>query len=221
MRFIRTHGLAVLAHLLALLPLMVLLWDFAQGQLTANPIREVQLRTGKQALLLLMASLACRPFYIITGIRQVLPLRRISGLYAFLYVSLHFLNFLVVDYRFDFPLIREDLFEKRYAVVGFAAFLVLLPLAVTATAGWMRRLGKNWKRLHRLVYLAAVLAIVHFLWQTKIDFRRPLVYGAILVLLLVIRIPAVSEAVSRPRRWLAKRQRGRSAEARPESRFYP
>jgi sulfoxide reductase heme-binding subunit YedZ len=176
----------------------MLAWDFTQGQLTANPIREIQLRTGKYALVLLVLSLACTPIYVLSGLKQVLSLRRPLGLYAFMYASLHFLNFVGLDYGFDFSLIREDIFEKRYALVGFAAFLILLPLAITSTKGWMKRLGQNWQRLHRLIYLAALLVILHFLWQTKADFRQPLVYGAIVAVLLTVRIPWVREFISKP-----------------------
>ncbi|MFC1991808.1 sulfite oxidase heme-binding subunit YedZ, partial [Chloroflexota bacterium] len=129
--------------------------------------------------------------------RQVLVLRRLLGLYTFMYTSLHFLNFLVLDYRFDFSLIREDLFEKRFAVAGFAAFLCLLPLAITSTRGWIVRLGKRWGKLHRLIYPAAVLAVVHFVWQVKADIREPLVYGVIVLILLLVRLPAVKALLAR------------------------
>ncbi|MBI4294631.1 MAG: sulfoxide reductase heme-binding subunit YedZ [Chloroflexi bacterium] len=202
----RTVWLQLAVHVAALLPLAVLAWDFARGQLTANPIQEVQLRTGRYALVLLVLSLACTPVYILSGLKQALLLRRQLGLYAFMYASLHFLNFIGLDYGFVFSLIREDISEKRYALVGFATFIILLVLAVTSTRGWMKRLGRNWKHLHRSVYLAALLAVLHFVWLVKVDRRGPLLYGALVVLLLVIRIPVIREAIKKRLKWLKRRQ---------------
>jgi sulfoxide reductase heme-binding subunit YedZ len=187
--------LRVVAHFGALLPLTLLLLDWALDQFGANPIREVQLRTGRYALTLLALSLASSPVSRALGVPALLPLRRTLGLYAFAYASLHFLNFLVIDYGLDFGLIREDIFEKRFALAGLASFLVLLPLAVTSTSGWVRRLGKSWVWLHRLVYLAAILAVIHFLWQTRGDFTRPLIYAVVVVALLAARLPAIRRAV--------------------------
>lgn len=199
MRKFETFWLKILIHIGALLPLAVLVWDFAQGQLTVNPIQEIQLRTGKYALVLLILSLACTPINRIFGIKAMLPLRRLLGLYTFMYASLHFLNFVGLDYGFDFLLIREDILEKRFALVGFAAFVSLLPLVVTSTKGWTERLGKNWERLHWLTYVAAVLAVAHFTLQVKADYREPLLYGAVVILLLVTRLPGVREVVSKLR----------------------
>ena len=111
------------------------------------------------------------------------------GLYAFLYASIHFLIFVGLDYGFDLNLIWQNVAEKRFVLVGLAAFLILIPLAITSTKGWMRRLGKNWKRLHQWIYLASLLVIVHFVWLVKSDIRRPLAYGAVVVFLLLLRTP--------------------------------
>jgi sulfoxide reductase heme-binding subunit YedZ len=153
---------------------------------------------------LLVLSLACTPINSVFGFKPVLRVRRALGLYAFMYVSLHFLIFVGLDYGFDLALIREAVLEKRYALVGFAAFLILLPLAVTSTKGWMRRLGRLWKRLHRVVYLAALLAVLHFVWLVKSDVREPLIYGAVVGVLLVLRITRVRHYVSRFRSWLKR-----------------
>jgi sulfoxide reductase heme-binding subunit YedZ len=175
-----------LAHLGALFPLAWLVWDYWQGNaaLWVNPFQEVTLRTGKAALVLLILSLACTPANIVFGWRQALSLRNVLGLYAFFYVCLHFLIFVVDNglfgNRIELGPILAATFEKRFAYVGFTAFLSLLPLALTSTKGWMRRLGRNWKRLHRLVYLAGLLAIVHYSWLVKSDYRQPLLYGFIL-----------------------------------------
>ena len=140
---LEVSGLRITTHIAALLPLAVLVWDFTQGGLTVNPIQEIQLRTGRYALILLVLSLACTPINIVFGIKSVLGLRRPLGLYAFMYASLHFLNFVGLDYWFDFALIRADISDKRFALAGLAAFLSLLLLAVASTRGWRQRLGKN------------------------------------------------------------------------------
>ncbi len=193
----RAIWLRIAVHMVALAPLAFLAWDWSQGQLTANPIEEVQRRTGRWTLTWLVASLACTPVYTVSGIRQVLPLRRTLGLYAFAYAALHFMNFVGLDYGFDLALIREDIFEKPYAVVGFAAFLVLMALAATSTSGWRRRLGANWQRLHFLVFAAALLAIVHLAWQEKVNSPRPYIYGTAVALLLLARLPWVRKILGR------------------------
>jgi len=195
MQKLKAHWLQILTHVGALLPLAILAWDYAQNQLTANPIREITIRTGRSAIVLLLLSLACTPIYSLSGFQPVRRLRRPLGLYAFLYAGLHGLTFVGLDYGFDLVLIGQELLQKRFVQVGVLAFLILVPLAITSTRGWVARLGKNWKRLHRLVYLAALLAGVHFLWAVKANVRVPLLYGAALAVLLVVRIPAVQNAV--------------------------
>jgi len=196
MYWLERHWFRLVAHTAALLPLAILIWDFSQNRLTVNPIQAVQLRTGKYALVLLVITLASSPISRLFGSRHILALRRPLGLYSFMYVSLHFLNFLVLDYRFDFSLIWEDLLEKRFAVSGLAAFLLLVPLAITSTRGWIVRLGKRWGNLHRLIYPAAVLAVIHYIWQVKADIREPLVYGIIVLLLLLIRLPLIRDTLA-------------------------
>jgi methionine sulfoxide reductase heme-binding subunit len=186
----------LLVHIGSLVPLALLLWDFLTDNLTVNPIQDITFRTGKAALVLLVLSLACTPLNTVFGFREALKVRRPLGLYAFMYVCLHFLTFIGLDYGFDLGLIREAIFEKRFALIGFAAFLTLLPLALTSTKAWQKRLGKTWRSLHRWVYLAAILAVVHYVWVVKADIREPLVYGAIVVLLLILRIPIVRRVVS-------------------------
>lgn len=198
------------AHSAALAPLAVILFLAWQGRLTANPIQDITLRTGQTALVLLVLSLSITPLYTAFTIKELLPLRRRLGLYAFLYATLHFLIFIGLDYGFDPELLKEAIFEKRYALVGFAAFLVMLPLALTSTKGWMRRLGKRWKALHRWVYVAALLVIVHYVWLVKSDIRVPLLYGAIVGILLALRIPAVTQRV---RQFRQARRGGRASGA--------
>ena len=192
--------LQVATHIGALVPLALLVWDGLHGNLTADPVRAVILRTGKTALVLLLLSLACTPASTWLGFRRAISLRRPLGLYAFLYGALHLLTFVALDYGLDVGLLRQALFEKPYALAGLACFLLLVPLAVTATRGWMRRLGKRWKRLHRLVYLALLLALVHYLWLVKAGVRTPLPYVAIGLLLLAARLPWIRRAAARWRK---------------------
>jgi sulfoxide reductase heme-binding subunit YedZ len=195
---LKAGWLQILTHVGALLPLAWLLWNYWQGQFIVDPVKEITTSTGKTALILLILSLACTPLNTIFGFKQALRVRRPLGLYAVLYVGLHFLTFLGLDYGFDLHLIRQDILDQRYVWVGLATGLLLLPLAITSTKGWQKRLGKNWKRLHRLVYVASILDIVHFVWLTK-DIREPLRYGGVVALLLMVRIPAIQRAISKAR----------------------
>ncbi len=211
--------LKLLAHIGALIPLLLIIWDFNQGQLGADPIREVTLRTGKAAITLLVLSLAVTPLKIWFGWKQIHPLRKILGLYAFLYVAIHLLIFVWLDYGLDLELILEATFEKQYALVGFVAFLILLPLAITSTRWAMRKMGKNWTRLHRWVYLAGILAVVHYLLLVKNAYSSPLIYAAILAVLLLTRIKPAKQAILRLRRRLEKRWSARGK--RKQKEVYP
>ncbi|MFQ5616801.1 MAG: sulfite oxidase heme-binding subunit YedZ [Anaerolineales bacterium] len=209
MHKLKARWLQTVTHVAALLPLAWLLWDYGQGSFLVDTVKEITTRTGRTALILLMLSLACTPIHTVFGFKQVLPLRRPLGLYAFLYTGLHFLTFVDLDYGFDFDLIWLDILDQRYVLVGFAAGLLLLSLAITSTRGWQKRLGKSWKRLHWLVYLASVLTIVHFAWQVK-DIREPLRYAAVLTLLLILRIPSVTRAASGARHQLKTTRQSQS-----------
>jgi sulfoxide reductase heme-binding subunit YedZ len=189
MKTFRAEWLRIAVHIGSLIPLGVLIWSYLNDQLTADPIRATLLRTGKTALILLILSLACTPANRLLGFKSALKVRRALGLYAFLYAAIHFFVFIGLDYGFDLKLLEGALLEKRYALVGLAAFLILLLLAITSTKGWMKRLGQRWEKLHQWVYLAALLVIVHFVWLVKADIREPLLYGAVVVLLLVFRFP--------------------------------
>lgn len=191
-------------HLAAWIPLAVLVFDFFTGGLTVNPIQDITQRTGKTALILLVASLACTPLVTMTGWRRALSLRRPVGLYAFLYAVLHFVTFAVIDYGLDWVLLREAIFEKPFALVGFSALMLLLPLAATSWDWWKIKLGVLWKRIHRLVYLAALLVVIHYSWAVKGtlsslqgNIAQPLLFGGVVVLLLILRIPAVKKSVVR------------------------
>lgn len=195
--FPRFTKFQILVHIGALLPLLLLIFNWSRDNLTFNPIQALELRTGKYALVLLILSLACTPLNTLFGFRQALKVRRPLGLYAFLYASIHFAIFVGLDYQFDWYLLQEAIFEKQYALVGFVAGLVLLSLAITSTRGWMKRLGRTWTKLHKFVYLAGILVIVHYVWLVKSDIRIPLLYGAVVLILLILRIPYIRRLASR------------------------
>ena len=215
----------ILTHAAALAPLAVLAWDIFQNNLSVNPIQDITFRTGRTALVLLVLSLACTPLHTLFGFKRALSLRRALGLYAFLYVGLHVFTFVYVDFGLDLQLIGETIAEKRYILAGLAAFLILLSLAITSTRGWMKRLGKRWKVLHRFVYLAAVLAVVHFIWLVKSDITEPARFGIAVALLLGLRVPVVRRTISGWRSRLIGyftnlRGRGVSGMLRPETEFH-
>jgi sulfoxide reductase heme-binding subunit YedZ len=178
----------------ALVPLGLLVRDTMTGGLGANPVEEITHRTGLTAITLLMLTLAVTPASQLLGAGWLMRLRRMLGLFAFTYAVLHFLTY-VADQTWltgeglSLAVVVEDVAERPYVTVGFATFLLLAPLAVTSTRGWVKRLGgKRWQRLHRLVYLAGAGAVLHFLWLVKADTRRPALYGLALVLLLGYRL---------------------------------
>ncbi len=174
---------------LALVPVARLGWLFYRDALGANPIAEVLNQLGLWTLIILLASLACTPIKIVTGWNFPLRVRRLLGLEAFLYASLHFSMYIGVDQGFDFGEIWKDIVKRKFMTVGFAAFVLLIPLAVTSTNKMVKRLGfPRWKRLHRLAYVAAVLAIVHFIWRVKSDLRQPLTYAFVLLVLMLVRV---------------------------------
>jgi sulfoxide reductase heme-binding subunit YedZ len=183
--------LLLATHVAALAPLAALLLAWTRGGLGANPIREITLRTGRSALALLVLSLACTPARILTGLAVLQRLRKPLGLYAFLYVCLHLLTYVGLDFGFALSFLWPEIRQQPFIQAGLLAFLLLLPLAITSTRWWRKRLSRNWKRLHRLVYLAAILAVLHFYWLVKGDWRRPVTYAIILGLLLLARLPPV------------------------------
>ncbi len=192
--------LRVVYHAVGLFPLAWLIFDFWFGFLGPEPIRAMILRTGKAAIIMLMLSLACTPANIIFGWKQAIVVRRALGLYAFMYVCIHLLIFVGLDYGFMLALVTEEIVKRRYAVVGFAAFLLLIPLAITSTKNSQRQLGKRWKTLHKSVYLIAVLAVVHYIWLVKNAYTQPLIFAGIVALLLFIRLTPVKQFLITTRR---------------------
>jgi sulfoxide reductase heme-binding subunit YedZ len=193
----RRQGAFIAINILAVLPLLWLAADAWLGRLSANPITDVQDRTGLYALFLLTVSLAGTPLYWVLGFGWLRQLRRLAGLYAFGYAALHLVNLVWLDYDFNLTFLSQDILVKPYIIVGLAAFVLLVPLAFTSTAGWQRRLGRRWRRLHFLVYPAALLVAVHFIWQAKIDLRLPYVLTGIIALLLFARLPFIRDLIDR------------------------
>ncbi len=196
----------VAVHIGAWLPLAWLAWAYATNRLTVNPIQAATQDAGKFAITLLVLSLACTPLNTLFRWRSMLTVRRALGLYAFMYVILHLSILVGVDYGFDLASLWGDLATKQYILVGAATLLILIPLAITSTKGWMKRMGKNWMRLHRLVYIASLLAVLHYAWAKKGnlfslrgDITQPLLYGGIVLLLLFLRIPSIRRAITRLR----------------------
>jgi len=189
-------------HAAALTPLAILGWQFwdvystQSDALGADPVAEIEHRLGLWALRFLMLTLAVTPLRQLTGQPILVRFRRMLGLYTFAYACLHFSAYLVLDLRGYWTQVFEDIAKRPYITVGFTAWLLLLPLAVTSTKGWIKRLGRNWGRLHTLVYAVGVLAVLHFWWLVKSDIREPLLYAAILTALLGWR----------GWKWLAKRR---------------
>lgn len=173
-----------------LVPLVLLVAGAFTGGLGADPIDYVTLRTGFATLLMLMLTLAVSPVRRFTGWNWLAPARRTLGLCAFLYVCLHLLTYMV-DQGFAWTYIVEDVAKRPYVTAGFTAFLLLVPLALTSTKGAIRRLGKRWQKLHRLIYLAAGLGVLHFIWLVKSDLREPLIFAAVFAVLMALRIPGL------------------------------
>jgi sulfoxide reductase heme-binding subunit YedZ len=188
MHFLKKHWLRITTHIACWVPFAVLIWDFLNDNLTVNPIQEATFRTGKTALILLMLALACTPFNTLLGLKQVLPLRRPLGLYAFFYACLHLLSYTGLDQGFSLPEIVSDVAKHKFILLGMATWLLLLPLAITSTQGWQRRLGyRRWKRLHRAVYLAGGMASFHFLLRFKTPRLETVLWMTVIALLLLFR----------------------------------
>lgn len=182
-------ALKILVWAACLAPLALLAWRFHAGDLGANPIDFVTDSLGIWALRLLLASLALTPLRILLGLAWPVTLRRLLGLFAFSYVALHLATWVVLDHFLDWPVMLADVVKRPYITAGMGAFLLLLPLAATSTAGMIKRLGaRAWRRLHRLVYASAVLAVLHFVWLAKVGRVEPYVYAGILALLLGVRM---------------------------------
>ncbi len=199
----RDTWLRTVGHVGALTPAAVLIWQAISGVLGPDPIREAVLRTGRYAAVILLLSLVPTVVRIVSGYGGLFVLRRLLGLYAFKYALVHLALQVALDYAFDVGLYFDQVLTKRYGLVGLASLLLLVPLAVTSTAGWIKRLGRTWRRLHRLVYLAAALDVLHYVWTVKADRRVPYVFALVLAVELLLRLPPVQALFVRRRKALS------------------
>ena len=195
--------LQIAVHLYAWSALVFIAIDFLTGHVSVNPIQELEQRTGRHAITLLVLSLACTPLNTLFHWPELIKRRRALGLYAFMYAAIHVIIFVDLDYGLAWSLIVQTILEKPYIVVGVISFLLLIPLAITSFDVWKMRLKKNWKRLHQLVYLIAPLVVLHYAWGKKGDFFalrgeiiRPLIYGLIVLFLLTLRIPPIRRSLA-------------------------
>lgn len=189
----------VLVFFLGLAPFFWLGWRAWNHRLTANPTEFITHYTGDWTLRLVVISLSITPLRKILNLPNLIRYRRMIGLFAFFYGCLHFLTYIWVDKYFDLSDMWADIAKRRYITVGFTAFILMIPLAVTSTAGWIRRLGgKRWQMLHRLIYITAVCGVVHYYWLVKSDIRQPVFYGFLVALLLGWRARASAKASAPP-----------------------
>ena len=181
--------LKLLAFAVCLGPAFVLTWKGFHSLLGANPIDVITRTTGRWTLTFLLITLSITPLRRITRMAWLIRFRRMFGLFAFFYGSLHLMTYVWLDKFFDVHDMLHDIAKRRFITAGMTAWAFMLPLALTSTAGWIRRLGgKRWQKLHRLIYFSAAAGVVHFIWLVKADLRRPLTYGAVLVVLLAFRL---------------------------------
>jgi sulfoxide reductase heme-binding subunit YedZ len=188
--------LQIAMHLYAWSALVALIFDYFTHHLTANPIQAMEQRTGRHAITLLMLCLACTPFNMLFGWRELLKRRRALGLYALMYATVHIIIFINLDFGLAWSLIIQTVLQRSYIVFGLIVFLLLLPLGITSFDIWKVRLGKNWKRLHQVIYFAAPIAVLHYalskkgdIFHLQGDVVRPLIYGLVLLILLILRLP--------------------------------
>lgn len=186
-KFLR--ALKVIVFLVCLGPLSVLTWKALYQLLGANPVDVITRSTGKWTLTFLLITLAVTPVRRLLRMPWLVRFRRMLGLYAFFYGTLHLMTYVWLDKFFDFPAMLHDIAKRRFITAGMTAFALMIPLALTSTTGWIRRLGgKRWQKLHRLIYFSAAAGVIHFLWLVKADKSRPILYGAVLAALLFARV---------------------------------
>ena len=174
--------------LLSSIPFIIIIFKIFFNRLGPEPIKEITLHTGEWTLLFLVFTLSMTPLKRLTNLNIWISIRRMLGLFAFFYGSLHMLTYVGLDYQFDLSAISKDILTKKFIFVGFAAWLLMTPLAITSSKKMMGILKKNWKKLHRLIYLISILGVIHFLWLVKKDSTEPLIYLLIIVILLILRV---------------------------------
>ena len=173
---------------LSSIPFIIIIAKIFLYQLGPEPIKEITHHTGEWTLLFLVFTLLMSPLKRFTNLNIWISIRRMLGLFAFFYASLHMFTYVGLDYQFDLSAISKDILTKKFIFVGFAAWLLMIPLALTSSKKMMSVLRKNWKKLHRLIYLISILGVIHFLWLVKKDLTEPLIYLLIIIILLILRI---------------------------------
>jgi sulfoxide reductase heme-binding subunit YedZ len=203
---ILVRALKTMVFVAGLGPLLVLVWKGFHSELGANPVDVITRSTGKWTLTFLLITLAITPLRKLTNSPWLVRFRRMLGLFAFFYGTLHLTTYIWLDKFFDVQAMLHDIAKRRFITAGMTAWSLMLPLALTSTAGWIRRLGgKRWQNLHRLIYFSAAAGVTHFIWLVKADLRRPLTYGAILAALLLFRLAS----------WVIGKARARARDAVP------
>ena len=188
-RLLSSKWIKLPVFLLCLVPVFKLGWKALHGELTANPIEYITHQTGDWTLIFIVATLAITPLRKLLGLPELIRFRRMLGLFAFFYGTLHFSTWIGLDKFFDWAEMLQDVRKRLFITVGFTGFVLMIPLALTSTAGWIRRLGgKRWIALHRLIYVTAIAGVVHYYWLVKSDVRKTLFYAALVGLLLTYRI---------------------------------
>src|SRR5215831_12627762 len=183
-----------LLFVICFLPAAVLVGEIVSGGLGANPLEAIRDSTGIWTLRFLLITLAISPLRRLTKWHNIIKLRRTFGLFAFFYATLHFVSYIWLDQFFAFGEMLKDFAKRPFIMAGYASFIILIPLAITSTSKWILRLGgKRWQLLHRLVYLSAAAGVLHYFWRVKLDVQRPVIYGIILAVLLVLRVFAYSK----------------------------
>ena len=185
---LRSPFAKIILFILCLIPISALVWRVFYGDLGANPIETITRDIGDWTLRFLLITIAITPLRQWFGWTLLLRFRRMFGLYVFFYAFCHFLIWFVADHSFDFSEMLEDIIKRPYITLGFSAFLLLIPLAVTSNQAMVRRLGKNWKKLHKLTYAIVMLGVLHYLWQVKADYLEPGIYAVIAGVLLLQRV---------------------------------
>ena len=188
-RVIDTRPARVFLFLVCLVPAAALVWAIAAGALGANPLEEIRDSTGIWTLRFLLITLVITPLRRLTRWHNIIRIRRMLGLFAFFYAMLHFVSYVWLDQFFAWSEMVKDLAKRPFIMAGYAGFLVLIPLAVTSTRKWILRLGgERWQLLHRLIYVGAASGVLHYFWRVKLDVQRPIIYGVVLTILLILRV---------------------------------
>jgi len=205
-KFVASKWAKIIVFFLSSIPLLVIIWRGFHNNLTANPVEFLQHKTGDWTLRFLIFTLCVTPFRKVLNLPELIRFRRLLGLFAFFYASLHFLTYLGPDQSFNFAGMLKDVVKRPFITVGFTAFVLLVPLVITSTAAWVRRLGgKRWQALHRSIYLCAILGVIHYYWLVKSDVREPLFYGFLVGILLLWRFTE----------WLTRRRAAALAHTAP------